>query len=83
MRYANIRELKLETNKVLEQSEKYGNVIVTRNGRPVALIRPISEKDIELKAKPLWPALREGSERAGYGLKDVKKLIKSVRQKRK
>ena len=26
MKYTNIRELKLNTNKVLEQSEKYGNV---------------------------------------------------------
>ncbi|HDT15635.1 MAG TPA: type II toxin-antitoxin system prevent-host-death family antitoxin [Firmicutes bacterium] len=83
MRYANIRELKLDTNRVLEQSEKYGSVIVTRNGKPVALIRPITEDDIELKTKPLWPALRAGAQRAGYGLKDVNKIIKSVRQKKK
>ncbi len=83
MKYTNVRELKLNTSKVLEESAKYGNVVVTKNGRPVALIRPVSEDDFNIKPKILWPKLRKGAERAGYGLKDVDKLVKAVRKKKK
>ena len=83
MRYANIRELKLETNRVLEQCERYGNVIVTRKGRPVALIRAVAEDDVLIKARPLWNRLKDGAARAGFGPKDTGSLIKSARKKKK
>lgn len=79
MRFANIRQLKLETNKVLNLSKKNGPVVVTRRGRPVALLRTISENDLAFRIGPLWNRLRRAAERAGYGPDDVEKLIKQVR----
>lgn len=79
MQFANVRELKLQTNKILELSRKYGPVIVTRRGRPVAFLRTISEDDLMVGIKPQWNRLRQAAERAGYKSKDIEKLIKSVR----
>ncbi len=79
MRFVNIRELKLETNKVFKLSKKNGPVVVTRRGRPVALLRIISERDLTFKIGSLWNRLRQDAERAGYGPDDVEKLIKQVR----
>jgi prevent-host-death family protein len=79
MRFANIRELKLETNKVLEMSRKKGPIVVTRRGRPIALIRTINEEDFSYSLKPLWDRLRIAAGNAGYGPGDVEKLIKEAR----
>ena len=79
MRFINIRELKLNTNKVINLSEKNGPLVVTRRGRPVAVLKSISEEDLSFKIKPLWNNLRLAAERAGYGPEDVEKLIKKAR----
>jgi prevent-host-death family protein len=80
MRFANIRELKLETNKVIEMGKKEGPVVVTRRGRPIALIRTINENDFTYSVKTLWNRLRLAAERSGYGAGDVEKLIKEARR---
>jgi prevent-host-death family protein len=79
MRFANVRELKLETNKVLALSKRRGPVIITRNGKPVAFLRTISEDDFSVNASALWDRVRTSAERCGYGLGDVDRLITSVR----
>jgi prevent-host-death family protein len=79
MRFANIRELRLETNKVIEMGKKKGPVVVTRRGRPIALIRTISKNDFTYSIKTLWSRLRLAAERAGYGPADVEKLIREVK----
>jgi prevent-host-death family protein len=79
MRFANVRELKLETNKVLALSRKRGPVIITRNGKPVASLRTIGEDDFSVNAGSLWESVRKSAERSGYGPEDVDKLIYSVR----
>ena len=79
MRFANIRELKLETNKVIEMGKKEGPVVVTRRGRPIALIRTIGENDFTYSVKTLWNRLRVAAKRAGYGPGDVEKLIREAR----
>ena len=76
MRFANIRELKLETNKIMEDAVAYGSVVVTRKGRPIALIRPINENDMSIKTGGLWKRLRAAAELSGHRLKDVDTLIK-------
>lgn len=83
MRFANIRELKLETNKILALSKMRGPVIVTRNGKPVALLRSIGEDDLSINAAPLWENIKKSAEKSGYKIKDVKKLIKHVRSSKK
>lgn len=80
MRFANIRELKLETNKVLGMSKNGGPVVILRNGKPVAVIRTVGEKDFSLKVKALWPALKSAAESAGFGPKDVDSVIAKVRR---
>lgn len=79
MRFVNIRELKLNTNKVIKLSGKNGPLVVTRRGRPVAVLRSISEEDLSFKIKPLWNRLRLAAERNGYRPADIEKLIKKVR----
>lgn len=79
MRFANIRELKLETNKVLEMSRKKGPVVVTRRGRPIAMLRVLDEDDFSVNTKNLWNRLRIAAENAGYGPGDVQKLIEESR----
>ena len=80
MIFANIRELKLETNKVLNWTRKKGPVVVTRHGRPVALLKNISEENMEVQIPSLWNRLRQAAERSGYALKDVDQLIKETRK---
>ncbi len=83
MRFANIRELKLETNKVMEDAVSYGSIVVTQKGKPIALIRPINENDISIKAGGLWGRLRDSAERQGFGVGDVEGVIKKSRHKKK
>ncbi|MBU0951866.1 MAG: hypothetical protein KKH91_03430 [Elusimicrobia bacterium] len=82
MRFANIRELKLETNRVLKLSDKFGPVVITRKGHPIALLRTLSEDAFSVNINSLWARTREAAKRAGYGLQDVDKLIKDVRLKK-
>ena len=79
MRFANIRELKLETNKVLALSARGESVIITRRNRPVAVLRSITEDDVSLAVGPLWSRLRSSAEQAGYDPRKVAAAIRSVR----
>jgi len=82
MKFANIRDLRLDTNSVLKLSEKEGPVVILRNSRPVAVLKSVTEEVMEIKVNTLWPKLRNAAERAGYGLHDVEKLIRRVRRGR-
>lgn len=46
MRFASVRELKNKTSEILRLSE-YGDIIVTSNGKPKAIIKGITEDDLE------------------------------------
>ncbi|PKN01127.1 MAG: hypothetical protein CVU77_06535 [Elusimicrobia bacterium HGW-Elusimicrobia-1] len=80
MLFANVRELKLETNKVLDSSRTNGPVVITRRGRPVAIVRSVDSADFTVNARPLWSRLRAGAERAGYKASGVDKLIRQTRR---
>lgn len=82
MRFANVRELKLNTNRVLAMTKKEGPVVVTRHGKPVAILRSINENDLTIKAAPLWDRLQVAAKQAGYGPSDVEKLIKRSRKEK-
>lgn len=47
MKFVNVRELKNKTSSVLHYTEKGDDVIVTSRGKPCAVIRRLSEDDIE------------------------------------
>jgi prevent-host-death family protein len=46
MRFANVRELKNKTSEILKLAEKE-EVVVTSRGKPTAIIKGVSEEDLE------------------------------------
>jgi prevent-host-death family protein len=79
MKFANIRELKLETNKVLSFSKQGGPVVITQKGKPVALLRSISEDDFSVNVNALWDRVRKAAEKKDYTPDNIDTLIKTVR----
>ena len=69
MKFANIRELKAKTSKVLRTVEKGNTVLVTTHGRPTAMLVPVTEDDIEDVLLVHSPTLRKKIEE---GLKDIR-----------
>ncbi len=65
MKFANIRELKLETNRVLKMTEKNGPVVILRKGKPVAVVSSVSEKDFSLRVNEPALKIRKNAGRAG------------------
>lgn len=47
MVFANVRELRLNTAKILEETDRGGHVFITYRGKPRAVILPITEDEIE------------------------------------
>ena len=80
MVFVTVRELKHHTPRVLQLSQRKGPVVVTRNGRPVAVLRTASLEDLALKG--LWERLRHAADRAGFRRRDVERLIAQVRAER-
>jgi prevent-host-death family protein len=50
MRFITVTELRADAPRIIREIESSGEeVIVTKNGKPVVLIRPVSEGEFELK----------------------------------
>lgn len=79
MEFVTIRELKHKTPQVLRLSQRKGPIVVTRNGRPVAVLRTASSEDWASQLGELWERLRQAARRSGFRRKDVEKLIAEVR----
>ncbi|HSB72643.1 MAG TPA: type II toxin-antitoxin system Phd/YefM family antitoxin [Candidatus Methylomirabilis sp.] len=84
MRIAPVADVKARLSAYLDQCEKEGPVVITRNGRPVAvLLAPVDDDDLEallLARSPRFQALLEKSRRSirsGKGLthKDFWKAV--------
>lgn len=74
MKFATIRDFRINASKVMEEAEKE-EVVVTKRGRPFALLIPISEEDIDqirkaIKAVKLRSALEDLWEEAKEKGKD-------------
>ncbi len=74
MKFATIRDFRINASKVMEEAKKE-EVIVTKKGRPFALLIPISEEDMErvreaVKAAKLRSALEDLWEEARKKGKD-------------
>lgn len=89
MRIAPLADVKARLSAYLEQCEKEGPVVITRNGRPVAvLLAPVDEDDLEgllLARSPRFQALLEKSRRSirsGKGLTH-KEFWKAMAQRHK
>ncbi len=79
MEFVTMRELKHRTPQVLRLSQRKGPVVVTRNGRPVAVLRTAHPEDVALQFSQLWERLRQAGQRSGFRRQDVEKLIAQVR----
>lgn len=75
MKIASLAEVKTNLSAYVEQAEKEGPIVITRNGKAVAvIIAPVDDDDLEsllLARSPRFQALLERSRkdlRAGKGL---------------
>jgi len=79
MEFVTMRQLKHQTPGVLRLSQRKGPVVVTRNGRPVAVLRTATLEDLALQVEGLWGRFRQAAERAGLRRQDVDRVIAQVR----
>ena len=64
MKFASVRELKNQTSSVLRTAAAGTDVLVTSNGRPVAVIHGLNEEDLEDYVIAHHPSLRKSIEAA-------------------
>jgi prevent-host-death family protein len=64
MRFATVRMLKNQTSEMLRTAAKGRDVVITSHGRPVAVLRGLSEDEIEDYVLSRHPALRQSIEEA-------------------
>jgi len=57
MKFINFRDLRLNTNKVIEDLKEEEEIIVTKNGLPVALMIPIDESSLN-ETVNYWKSIR-------------------------
>lgn len=69
MRFANIKELQKDASGIITMVERGEDVIVTKHGKPAAVIYPLSEDVIEDYLIQHSPTIRKKIEE---GMKDVK-----------
>jgi prevent-host-death family protein len=69
MKIESIREVKASLNKIVGSLPQEGSVVITKNGRPCAVLIPVTEDtDLEIVAisqsKRFWPAYDRALRRA-------------------
>jgi len=70
MKFANIKELQKDASGIISLVEKGEDVVITKRGKPAAVIYPLTEEDIEDYMVRYSPGIRKKIEE---GLKDSKK----------
>lgn len=69
MKFANIKELQRDASGIINSVEKGEDVIITKRGKPAAVIYPLTEETIEDYMIQHSPAIRKKIEE---GLKEIK-----------
>lgn len=90
MRFATIRDLRINASKVMKEAE-HDEIVVTRRGKPFALLVPVSVDNIErvqkaIKAAKLHDALEDLWEEAkekGTQKLPMEKINAEIREHRK
>ena len=59
MKFANVKELQRNASGIINLVEKGEDVIITKRGKPAAVIYPLSEDDIEDYIIHRSPAMRK------------------------
>jgi len=88
MKYANIRELQKDASGIISRVEKGEDVIITKRGKPAAVIYPLTEDTIEDYMIQHSPSIRK---KIDEGLKDAREgrvipiaeLLKTRRARRR
>ena len=70
MKFANVKELQKDASGIISLVEKGEDVIITKRGKPAAVIYPLSEDEIEDYMIQHSPSIRKKIEE---GLKDSRK----------
>tara|TARA_Y100000294_G_scaffold153258_1_gene152051 strand:- start:3184 stop:3453 length:270 start_codon:yes stop_codon:yes gene_type:complete len=86
MKFVNVRELKNKTSEILRLSQE-DDVIITTNGKPTAVVKGISEEDLEdyliennpKFLKTLEDARKEFQKKGGVSTEDYLKKRKKKR----
>lgn len=79
MEFVTIRDLKYHMPQVLRLSGRQGPVVVTRRGRPVAVLRAAQATEIWRQFDEVWEQIRQAARRSGVQRKDVERLIAQAR----
>ena len=87
MRFASVRELKNQTSSVLRTAAGGTDVLVTSNGKPVAVIHGLNEEGLEDYVLGHHPSLRKSIEEAWthykkHGGTPIDKVLKNLERKR-
>ena len=80
MKFSTMRELKLETTKVFRELLKEGTILITKRGKPVAILERFTENDFAKQFDELRSKSRAAAETAGVGPEDIEKIIREVRK---
>ena len=64
MKFANVRTLKNQTSEMLRHAAGGNDVIITSHGKPVAVLRKMTEEDMEDYVLSHHPAIRASIEAA-------------------
>lgn len=82
VQFVNIREFKTNTESVLKQLER-SDIVLTVRGKPEALLRKISEKDLSLKEEftsEEWEKLEKLARGPGKVYRTGASFLKSLRK---
>jgi prevent-host-death family protein len=81
MRIENIRQVKARLNRIVGQLPDRGSVVITKNGRPCAVLMPVTEDtDLEIVAlsqnKRFWAlydrSIKRGDRKGWTRLRDLR-----------
>lgn len=91
MKFASVRVLKNQTSEMLRTAARGKDVVITSHGRPIAVLRGLSEDELEDYVLSHHPALRKSIEDAwrhyqkhgGFSADEIMKDLRKKRGKRR
>lgn len=93
MKFLTVRELREQTSKIWKDLPEQKEMVITRNGHPVAVLSSVTDQDLEesleayrrVRAQMAVTALQKESIRSGndgIGMKEIDAEIRKVRKQR-
>lgn len=93
MKFLTVRELREQTSKIWKDLPEQKEMVITRNGHPVAVLSSVTDQDLEdsleayrrVRAQMAVTALQKESIQSGtdgIGMKEIDAEIGKVRKKR-